>query len=118
MEPPVLKTELTPNQPSSRAAGVALAVALLGIPTSLLLGTALGGVGFLLAGCLFLLTPATAILLGQKARDDIDASYGRIGGRGMAQTAIVIGWIEVILIILVPILLIAGFLRLSADYLG
>lgn len=45
--------------------------------------------------------PILALPFGYIARKEIDGSQGRIGGRGMAIAAIVIGWIEIALAILV-----------------
>lgn len=43
--------------------------------------------------------PIAALPLGYVAKGEIDRSQGRLGGRGMAVAAIVVGWIEVALLI-------------------
>ena len=48
-----------------------------------------------------------ALVYGNKARNEIDASGGRLGGRGMATAGIVLGWIGVAYAVLVIIYIIA-----------
>ena len=48
-----------------------------------------------------------ALVYGNKARNEIDGSGGRLGGRGMATAGIVLGWIGVALAVLSIIWVIA-----------
>ncbi|HEX6023238.1 MAG TPA: DUF4190 domain-containing protein [Solirubrobacter sp.] len=48
-----------------------------------------------------------ALIYGNKARNEIDASGGRLGGRGMATAGIVLGWIGVAWAVLWVIYIIA-----------
>ncbi len=48
-----------------------------------------------------------ALVYGNKARNEIDGSGGRLGGRGMATAGIVLGWIGVAYAVLVVIYIIA-----------
>lgn len=48
-----------------------------------------------------------ALVYGNKARNEIDGSGGRLGGRGMATAGIVLGWIGVAYAVLVIIYIIA-----------
>ena len=48
-----------------------------------------------------------ALVFGNKARNEIDGSGGRLGGRGMATAGIVLGWIGVAYAVLVIIYVIA-----------
>jgi hypothetical protein len=47
-----------------------------------------------------------ALVYGYKARNEIDASGGRLGGRGMATAGIVLGWIGIVLAVLTIIYII------------
>ncbi len=67
--------------------GYAVAAMVLGILT-------LYGIGSILA-----------LVFGYKARNDIDASGGRLKGRGMATAGVVLGWIGIGLMIIVIIML-------------
>ena len=49
-----------------------------------------------------------ALVYGNKARNEIDASGGRLGGRGMATAGIVMGWIGIGLCVLWIIIFIAS----------
>lgn len=51
-----------------------------------------------------------ALIYGNKARNEIDASGGRLGGRGMATAGIVLGWIGVAWAVLwvIYIIVVAG----------
>ena len=49
-----------------------------------------------------------ALVYGNKARNEIDASGGRLGGRGMATAGIVMGWIGLGLSVLWIIIIIAS----------
>ncbi len=49
-----------------------------------------------------------ALVYGNKARNEIDASGGRLGGRGMATAGIVMGWIGIGLSVLWIIIFIAS----------
>jgi hypothetical protein len=49
-----------------------------------------------------------ALVYGNKARNEIDASGGRLGGRGMATAGIVMGWIGLGLTVLCIIIFIAS----------
>lgn len=62
--------------------------------------------------CPILIPSIAAIVLGYSARGDIDASGGRIGNRGLAIAAIILGWIGVAFavlgVVLVIVLVIVG----------
>jgi type II secretory pathway pseudopilin PulG len=53
--------------------------------------------------------PIAALPLGYIARNEIDRSQGRQGGRGMAVAAIVIGWIELAVVLVIIVFVIAVF---------
>lgn len=48
------------------------------------------------------------VIIGGQAKREIDASGGRLGGRGMAQAGVVLSWIGIAWGILFGILVIAG----------
>ena len=87
--------------PTSGSAVVAFILSLLGLLQVLpLLGTIAG------------------LLLGYSARSDIRASHGKLGGEGLAQAAIIIGWIGVALYILSICLAILAFAGLISLPMG
>ncbi|MGH2968496.1 MAG: DUF4190 domain-containing protein [Solirubrobacteraceae bacterium] len=55
-----------------------------------------------------LICSVLALVFGYQARGEIDASGGRIGGRGSAIAGIVLGWIGVVIVGLFMLLLIGG----------
>lgn len=59
------------------------------------------------AAIVILLTPVAALVLGYAANSQIKKSHGWISGGGMAIAAIVIGWIELVLIVALIALAIA-----------
>jgi hypothetical protein len=50
-----------------------------------------------------------ALILGHQARREIDASGGRLSGRGNATVGIVLGWIGVALLVAFVLLVVIGF---------
>jgi hypothetical protein len=61
--------------------------------------------------CGFLVCPlichVLAVVFGYRAKREIDASNGTIGGRGLAVAGIILGWIGIALTVLVLILVVA-----------
>src|SRR3954464_12529113 len=49
-----------------------------------------------------------AIVYGNRARREIDASGGRLGGRGLATAGIIMGWIDIGLTVIALIVIIAA----------
>jgi hypothetical protein len=84
-------------QPPAATPGIAIASLILGI------------IGLLGSFCFIGIPCAIAALItGYKARSSIDASGGRVGGRGLAIAGIVLGWIGIALNALFIILIIVG----------
>ena len=81
-----------PWQPPPPTSGAATASLILGI------------LGFVICP---LICSVLALVFGYRARNEIDASGGRIGGRGQATAGIVLGWIGVALCVLGIVLLVA-----------
>jgi hypothetical protein len=77
-----------------------------GVATAALI---LGICGILFSFC-FIGIPCAivAVILGYKARNQIDASGGRLGGRGLAIAGLVMGWIGVAINALFIVLVIIG----------
>lgn len=80
-------------------------------------GTAVAG--FILSllgliGILPILGSILGLILGYSARNEINRSGGAIGGRGLAQWGIILGWVGLGIIILVGCLVVAGFLTIPA----
>lgn len=68
------------------------------------------GIASLVLGCLAgigLLGSPVAWWLGAKAKREIDASQGRLGGRGMAQAGFILGIIGTVLLVLAVVAVIA-----------
>ncbi|HET6551021.1 MAG TPA: DUF4190 domain-containing protein [Solirubrobacter sp.] len=90
-----------PPPPSSGSATAALVLGILGLVL-----------------CTPICSPL-ALVYGFRARREIDASGGRIGGRGMAVAGIVMGWIGVALlalaILVVVAVLVIGFAASDAS---
>ena len=55
-----------------------------------------------------LICSVLALVFGYQARNEIDGSGGRIGGRGNATAGIVLGWIGVVICALFLILIVIG----------
>jgi hypothetical protein len=55
-----------------------------------------------------------ALVYGNKARNEIDGSGGRLGGRGMATAGVVLGWIGIAYAVLVTIWIIVAAASTSA----
>jgi hypothetical protein len=49
-----------------------------------------------------------ALVYGNKARNEIDSSAGRLGGRGMATAGVVLGWIGIAYAVLLTIWIIVA----------
>jgi Domain of unknown function (DUF4190) len=64
-----------------------------------------GILGLVLCG---LVTGIPAIVMGNRAVREIDASQGWVQGRGMAKAAVIIGWISVAWSVLILLLVIAS----------
>ncbi len=87
--------------PTSGSAIAAFILSLLGLLQVLPIAGTLGG-----------------LILGYSARKDIRASQGAIGGEGMAQAAIVIGWIGVAIYIItlcLTLLVVGGIITLPVS---
>jgi Domain of unknown function (DUF4190) len=57
-----------------------------------------------------LICSVLALVFGYQSRNEIDASGGRIGGRGNATAGVVLGWIGVAICVLFLILIVIGLL--------
>jgi hypothetical protein len=57
-----------------------------------------------------LICSVLALVFGYQSRKEIDASGGRIGGRGSATAGIVLGWVGVVITVLFIILIVIGVL--------
>jgi hypothetical protein len=62
-----------------------------------------------------LICSVLALVFGFQARNEIDGSGGRIGGRGNATAGIVLGWIGVVITALFLILIVIGVLAGDPD---
>ena len=56
-----------------------------------------------------------AIVLGTRARREIDASGGQVSGRGNATAGIVLGWIGLVLSLVFVLLILVGTIALNSD---
>ncbi len=66
----------------------------------------------------YIITAVPAIILGYNARREIRASGGRLTGEGMAQAAIILGWICIGLSMIGLCMLCAMFFALPSLYVG
>ena len=57
-----------------------------------------------------LICSVLALVFGYQARRDIDASGGRLGGRGNATAGIVLGWIGIAIMVVLLVLIVIGVL--------
>ena len=96
--------------PAAYAAPVAPAVPTNGKATASMV---LGILGLVI---LYLIGPILALVFGHQAKNEIDASGGTQGGRGMAVAGIVMGWIGIgFAILFLAIWLITGAILFSID---
>ena len=99
-----------PVAPAAYGAPVAPAVPTNGKATASMI---LGIVGLLI---LYLIGPILALVFGYQAKNEIEASGGTQGGRGMAIAGIVMGWIGIgFAILFLAIWLITGAILFSVD---
>jgi Domain of unknown function (DUF4190) len=56
-----------------------------------------------------------ALVFGYQGRNEIDASGGRMGGRGNATAGLVLGWIGVVIYGLMVLLIVFGMLAFGTD---
>ncbi len=61
-----------------------------------------------LIGVLPILGSIVGLMLGYSARQEIEASQGAIGGQGLAQAAIILGWVSIGMAVLLLCLIMAG----------
>jgi uncharacterized protein DUF4190 len=92
-----------PASTNNTKAILALAFGVLG----LVVGSLCFGVGFFIG--------IPAIILGLRARQQIDASGGKQGGRGMATAGLVLGVLSCVLIVVVIVLYATGALTFNAQ---
>lgn len=65
-----------------------------------------------LIGILPLIGSIVGLILGYNARNEIDRSGGSLGGRGMAQWGIILGWVGVGLTVALTCLIVTGVLAI------
>jgi hypothetical protein len=78
--------------------------------------TATAALVFGIVGLLIGILSVPALVLGYSARGQIDRSGGAQGGRGMAVTGIVLGWIGVVFWVIWLILLVTGRTDVSINF--
>jgi hypothetical protein len=65
-----------------------------------------------------LICSVLALVFGYQARNEIDASGGRLDGRGSATAGVVLGWIGVAICVLFLILIVIGLLAGDSSSTG